>query len=423
MNRASAPTVLPIEKISLPEVRQIILDNGVPVYIINAGEQEVVKLELLFKAGKWYEEKNLLADFTNRMLREGTATHTAKQIADAFDYYGASVNYGAAFETAGATFYSLTKNAEELFPLLFEIFTEPSFPQHELETILNNRRQKLSLNLKKNDFLANRSFVGALFGAKHPYGRVTEFENFDNISVAYLNSFFKKYYNAANLTILISGKFSDALIKKVNSIFGSKTWLGEKPSEIISHRVESSSQLIHHTEKEKSVQSAIAIGNISINKHHPDFIKLTVLNTVLGGYFGSRLMTNIREEKGYTYGIHSSFVSYPHAGFFEISSDVGKDVRQKTFDEIEKEINLLRTELIGEEELLTVKNYMSGKILRGVDGALKFSEALKSLILFNQDVSYLHHLLKTVRETNSEELLQLANKYLDYGKMYRISVG
>ena len=179
----------------------------------------------------------------------------------------------------------------------------------------------------------------------------------------------------------------------------------------------------HHTEKADSVQSAIVVGNLSINKLHPDFLKLSVLNTVFGGYFGSRLMSNIREEKGYTYGIYSSFASYPHSGFIEIASEVGKDVRDATLNEIEKEINTLRTELISDEELQVVKNYMSGKILRSIDGPLKFSETLKGLLIYNQDVSYIHQLLKTVREVTAPELRELAVKYLDYNKMYKVTVG
>ncbi len=423
MNRAQAPEINLIDSLTLPKVEKICLDNGVEAYLLNEGEQDVIKIELMFKAGKWFEQKNLVADFTNRMLREGTKTRNAKQLADTFDYYGANFNAGAGFETAGASLYSLTKHIDNLLPLLFEIFSESVFPENELSTIISNRKQKLSVNLKKNDFLANRDFVNTLFGQNHPYGRVTEFEHYEKISVEDLKAFFRKYYAAPNLTILVSGKFDDSVIKKLNQYFGNKNWTGEKTEERIAYKIESSSELIHHTEKSDSVQSALVIGNLSINKLHPDFMKLSILNTVFGGYFGSRLMSNIREEKGYTYGIHSSFVSYPHAGFLEISSEVGKDVREATLKEIQHEINLLRHELIGDEELNVVKNYISGKILRSIDGPMKFSETLKGLLIYNQDLSYIHEFLKTVREVTSEELLQLANQYLDYDKMYKVTVG
>jgi zinc protease len=423
MNRTQAPEIKLIESVSLPQFQLLHLDNGVPVYVINHGAQDVVKLELMYKAGKWFEEKNLIADITNRMLREGTGKHNARAIADKFDFYGANINTGVGFETGGAVLYSLTKQIDYLLELLFEIFTESIFPEREFATIVTNKKQKLAVELKKNEYQANRNFVSALYGKNHPYGRVTEFEDFDKMSVADLKSFFKKYYNTSNLTIILSGKFNEDLVKKINQYFGGKNNTGEKASANINHIIEPSGELIQHLGKPDSVQSAVVLGNISINKKHPDFLKLSVLNTVFGGYFGSRLMSNIREEKGYTYGIYSSFVSYPHGGFIEIASEVGKDVREATLKEIKYEINKLRNEPIGAEELGIVKNYMSGRILRSIDGPMKFSETLKGLILYNQDLSYIQQLLKTVREVTDKELQELANKYLDYEKMYKITVG
>ena len=423
MNRTDAPEIKLIEQITLPGFDLVHLDNGVPLYIVNAGEQDIVKLELMFKSGKWYEEKNLLADYTNRMLREGTTRHNAKALADKFDYYGANINTGVGYESGGAVLYSLTKQIDHLLELLVEIFTDSIFPDKEFETIISNKKQKFAVDMKKNEFLANRNFVNALYGQKHPYGRVTQPEHFDQMNTEDLRAFFKKYYHASNLTIILSGRFDEQLVKKINRYFGVKSWTGEKANDNITHELEPAADLIQHTEKADSVQSAIAIGNISINKKHPDFLKLSVLNTVFGGYFGSRLMSNIREEKGYTYGIYSSFVSYPHGGFIEIASEVGKEVREATLAEIKHEIDVLRTELIDEEELQIVKNYMSGRILRSIDGPMKFSETLKGLILYNQDVTYIQQLLKTVREVTSAELIELANKYMDYDKMYKITVG
>lgn len=423
MNRTQAPEIILIDKIDLPKTEKVLLDNGVPVYTINEGDQDVVKVELMFKAGKWFEKKNLVADLTNRMLREGTAKNNAKQIADAFDYYGANFNTSAGFETGSASLYSLTKHIDGLLPLVHEIFTQSIFPQQELDTIISNRKQRLMVDLKKNDFVANRNFVNALFGKNHPYGRITEPENFNDLSAEDLKAFYKRYYNPANLTMIVSGKFDANIINSLNKYFGSKDWTGEKAESDITHTTEPAKELALHTEKEDAVQSAIILGNITINKTHPDFLKLSVLNTVFGGYFGSRLMSNIREEKGYTYGIYSSFASYPHGGFLEIASEVGKDVRDATLNEIKYEMNLLRTELIGDEELQVVKNYMSGKILRSVDGPMKFSETLKGLIIYNQDTSYIQQLLNTVREVKAEELLELANKYFDYDKMYKVTVG
>jgi zinc protease len=423
MNRTISPDIKLIDTLNLPQVEKTYLKNGIPLYALNSGEQEVVKIELAFRAGKWYETKNLVADVANRMLREGTKTKSAKEIADTFDYYGANVQYSTGFENAGVTLYSLTNQAAKLLPLLFEILTEAAFPQHELDTILNNRRQRLKVELEKNDFVCNRNFVDALYGQKHPYGRITLFEDLEQLNVAELESFYRRFYSAHNLFIIISGRFDKSLTDAINDVFGGDSWNGLPAEFNIEHPVNPSTQLIHHTEKPDSVQSALQVGYRTIGKHHPDYLKLSVLNTVFGGYFGSRLMANIREEKGYTYGIHSSLVSYPHDSFIDISSEVGKDVREATLNEIANEINLLRTELIDDDELQTVKNYMTGRIMRNVDGALKFSETLKSLIVFNQGTDYVQKTLDTIRTITAPELRDLANQYLDYEKMYKVTVG
>ncbi len=423
MNRTIFPEIKTVDTVSFPETKLLHLANGVPVYVINAGEQEVVKIELMFKAGKWYEPKNLIADFTNRMMREGTTTHSAKEIADSFDYYGANLQYSAGFENAGVTLYAMSKQAAKLLPLLKEILTEATFPQAELNTVINNRKQRLKVDLEKNDFIANRHFVSALYGPKHPYGRVTELEDFKTIERSDLLSFYQRYYHPRSLTIIVSGKFEESLLQSIQQYFGSAPIINKEVVTDIVHPIEPSTELIHHTEKADSVQSAILLGNICINKQHPDFMKVSVMNTLLGGYFGSRLMTNIREDKGYTYGIYSSFVSYPHGGFFEISAEVGKDVKEATLKEIAHEINRLRTEPVSKEELQIVKNYLSGKIMRSLDGPLKFSETLKGLLTYGQSTDYIHEFLKTVKEISAEEIQVLACKYLDYDQMYKVTVG
>ena len=158
MNRQLAPEINLIDSITFPNVEQLKLDNGVPVYLLNEGVQDVVKIELMFKAGKWFESKNLIADFTNRMLREGTKNYSAKQNADTFDYYGANFNTSAGFETAGASLFSLTKHIDLLLPVFAEIFTESVFPENELNTILSNRKQRLSVDLKKMIFWPTEIF-------------------------------------------------------------------------------------------------------------------------------------------------------------------------------------------------------------------------------------------------------------------------
>jgi predicted Zn-dependent peptidase len=423
MNRTIAPDIKTPDSIHLIRSEKITLDNGLPVYIINAGEEDIVKIDFVFEAGKWYEPKNLLADFVNRMMREGAKGKSAKDIADIFEFYGCNLESNVSFTNAGFQIYSLTKHLSHVLPLMMEIFTEATFPEDEFSTILNNKRQKHTERLAKNDYVANRTFLSAMWGKDHPYGRVTEYEDFENLTTQKLKDYYKQYYNASNCFIVLAGKLTDDLIKSLNSIFGVASWKGEKAPSNITHPATPSAELRIHTDKKDAVQSTIMIGNACINRYHPDYDKLTVMNTVLGGYFGSRLMTNIREDKGYTYGIYSAISSYQHGGILEISAEVGKEVSEATITEIYNEIELMRNDLVDEDELDTVKNYLAGKLMRGVDGPMKYSDILKGQIMYGREGSYINKYLKTIQETTAEEIQELAIKYLDFDKMYKVTVG
>ncbi|MBS1684442.1 MAG: insulinase family protein [Bacteroidetes bacterium] len=423
MNRSIAPDIKTPDHVPLIPSQKITLDNGLPVYVINAGEEDIVKVDFVFEAGKWYEPKNLLADFVNRMMREGVKGKSAKDIADIFEFYGCNLESNVSFNNAGFQIYSLTKHLPKVLPLLMEIFTEASFPDDEFETILNNRRQKHTERLAKNDYVANRNFLSAMWGQEHPYGRVTEYADFENVTTAMLRDYYKQYYNASNCFAIISGKLNEELLKSINDIFGTKAWAGSPAPDHVTHTILPNPEKRLHTEKKDAVQTTIMIGNATINKYHPDFDKLIVMNTLFGGYFGSRLMANIREEKGYTYGIHSGISSYQNGGILEISAEVGKEVSEATIAEVAKEIHIMRTELVDDEELDTVKNYMIGKLMRSVDGPMKYSDVLKGQILYRRDPQYLNQYLKTIENTTAEEIRELALKYLDFDRMYKVTVG
>ncbi|MCW3128009.1 MAG: hypothetical protein JWO03_3667 [Bacteroidetes bacterium] len=423
MNRTIAPEIKTPDSIDLIDYQKIALDNGLPVYIINAGDEEIVKIDFVFEAGKWYEPKNLLADLVNRMMREGVKGKSAKEIADLFEFYGCNLESNVSFTNAGFQIYSLSKHLPHVLPLMMEILTQASFPEDEFSTILNNKKQKHTERLAKNDYVANRTFLSAMWGKEHPYGRVTEYGDFENVTTDMLRQYCTRYYNASNCFIVIAGKLNDELLKSLNTIFGISSWKGEKAPKDVAHIAAPLAEKRIHTDKKDAVQSTIMLGNASINRYHPDFDKLTVMNTVFGGYFGSRLMANIREDKGYTYGIHSALSSYQHGGILEISAEVGKEVSEATITEINNEIELMRNDLVDEDELDTVKNYLIGKLMRGVDGPMKYSDILKGQLLYGREPSYINKYLKTIEETTAEEVRELAVKYLNFDQMYKVTVG
>jgi predicted Zn-dependent peptidase len=176
-------------------------------------------------------------------------------------------------------------------------------------------------------------------------------------------------------------------------------------------------------EKDKVYQSAIRIGKILFNKHHPDFLAMQILNTILGGYFGSRLMKNIRENKGYTYGIGSMIVSLHHSGYFVIASEVGKDVCRAALKEIYKEMKILRETTIPEDELTVVKHYLMGEVIRMFDGPFALAESLKAIVEYGLDYDYYDKTIETIKHTTARQLLDLANQYFAPGTFTEIVAG
>jgi len=422
LDRTVRPAIRRIEKLAIKPAEKTFLPNGIPLYLINQGSQDVCSIEFNFRAGKWMQEQKLAARFTNRMLREGTKSYNSKEISEKMDFYGAAIRAQTGSDHASIMLNSVNKHLKEILPVFAEIVREPVFPKSELEVISTNSRERLKLNKTKHDYLAGRKIASVLFGENHPYGYESKEEDYDNVTPEVLKNFYSTHYNAGNCFMIISGKIEDGTMALIEKYFGDKSWVKPVPAEP-QRIVAPSPELKHRMKLERSVQSAIRVGKRLFNKTHPDFQKMQVLNTVLGGYFGSRLMSNIREDKGFSYGINSGLASLVHEGYFYISTEVGYEVTQDALKEIYKEINLLREKLIPEDEMELVRNYFAGKILSGVDGPFKLADFYAGLLIYGLDIDYAHQLLETVKAVTSKELRDLANQYLNTEEMVEVVVG
>jgi predicted Zn-dependent peptidase len=355
------------------------------------------------------------------MLIEGTSKLSAHEIAERIDYYGAFLQMDYNYDYSTVTLFTLTKHLEATLPVIKAIVTDAVFAETELETFKINQKQKLLVSLEKNDYLGRRLFNNALFGDTI-YGYKAEALDYDKLDRAQLLDYFKAAYQPSNCTIIASGKIDDSSVKLLNNYFG-RDW--DKGTDVSPNVFSFSSQKgsEHYFERADALQSAIRIGKISVNRSHADFPGLQVLNTVLGGYFSSRLMSNIREDKGYTYGIGSAIVSLHNAGYFVIGSEVGAHVCSAAILEIEKEIKTLQTELIPQEELGLVRNYMMGSLLGSLENALSHGDKFKNIFFSGLTYEYYNQYINVVRTITSEELQQLAIKYLDFNDLEKVVVG
>lgn len=404
----------------LREVRPFTLDNGTRVYSVNAGAEDVLSLEWVFYAGNWFEEKNLVAATTNFLLRNGTSTKTAFRVNEHFEYYGSYLNRACYNETAVITLHCLNKHAEVLLPVVRELITESIMPQDELEIYRQNMKQRLKVSLKKSDFVAGRLIDAYLYGENHPYGKFTRLEDFDKLNRDELLQFYEKYYCKGQLIIFTAGKIPDGLDVLLNRYFGDLPFSKISiPARAAAPAVEKKQRISNDAQ---GVQGSIRLARPFHNRHHPDFLKVLVLNTLFGGFFGSRLMSNIREEKGYTYGIHSYIQNHLHDTAWIISTEAGKDVCEATIEEIYKEMKRLREGFVLEEELALVKNYMMGSILSDLDGPFQIIARWKNIILNDLTERYFYDSINTIKTISAEELQSLAQKYLQPEEFYELIV-
>jgi zinc protease len=406
--------------LQLKPYQKYILRNGAEVYAIDAGAEEVMMLEWVYYAGDWYEEKNLVAAATNFMLKNGTSTKTAFQVNEHFEYYGSYLNRAAYNETSTITLHTLTKHIDKLLPVVREMLTDSIFPEEELMIYKKIMQQRLSVNLLKCDFVGHRLIDAYLYGEGHPYGRFSRFEDYESLTREQLIQFYQKYYQQGKFIIFAAGKLPENLEELLNKNFGD---LSNNTIETVNHSatpaVEKKQRIANDP---NGVQGAIRIARPFPNRHHPDFLKVQVLNSLLGGFFGSRLMTNIREDKGYTYGINSYIQNHIQQSAWMISTEAGRDVCEAAIKEIYHEMQNLRDKLVDEEELLLVRNYMMGSILGDLDGPFQIIARWKNIILNDLDEKYFYDSINTIKSITAEDLKQLAEKYLQPEEFYELVV-
>ncbi|ASU34239.1 M16 family metallopeptidase [Mucilaginibacter xinganensis] len=422
LQRKQAPEFRPIDNIKLLRPDHQSLSNGCNIYCFNSGDQDLVRIEWIFGNQRFDPKKPLLNIAVNSMLTEGTGTLTQAQISDKVDFYGAFLQVDYGYDNSLVTLYSLNKHLQHTLPVIKDILTDSVFPEKELETYIRNQQQKLQVSMQKNDYVARREFNKALYGDTL-YGLGADAETYTTLHRDDMLAHFKQMYQPSNCTIIISGKIEPGILELITDTFD-KDWTNPdvKP-DTGQPAVTPAAAHFYFIEKPDALQSAIRMGLPVINRNHPDFPALQVLNTVLGGYFGSRLMANIREDKGYTYGIGSGMSSLKHAGAMFIATEVGADVCKAAVAEIEKEVNLLKSDLIPDEELSLVRNYMLGSLLGSLENVFSHADKFKNLYFAGLDYDYYDRYVQVVKTITAERLKEMANQYLNFDSFYKVIVG
>jgi predicted Zn-dependent peptidase len=303
-----------------------------------------------------------------------------------------------------------------------DILTNSTFPEKEIETYIRNQQQKLQVSLQKNDVVARRLFNKALFG-NTLYGLGANPDDYKTLKRDDLLQHFRQMYQPKNCVVIVAGKLGADVLDLISTTFEGD-WGAEKVQNDTSQpAIAAADEHFYFEEKPEALQSAIRMGIPAINRSHHHFPALQVLNTVLGGYFGSRLMANIREDKGYTYGIGSGLSSLKNGGALFIATEVGADVCKAAITEIEKEVNILKTTLIPTEELALVRNYLLGSLLGSLENVFSHADKFKNLFFGGLDYNYYDNYVHIVKTVSPEEMKDLANVYLNLDGFYRVIVG
>ncbi|MCS6796619.1 MAG: insulinase family protein [Raineya sp.] len=418
LDRTIPPKAQRIKQIPIVKPQKLSLSNGLGVYAIHAPEQEILQISWVFDVGNYDSTLPAQSLYAVKMLAEGTKQKTAQEINEAIDEFGAFLDLQSDADQTNITLYTPARYADNTIPIIAELLFEASFPENEWQIFLLKQQKDLAVNLQKTAFLASRAFTEILF-KNHPYGKVISPELLADYPKNEVINFYKNFLLKNPFCIYLTGNFPDNTLQILDKYFSP---LSLEPQTKPTFELKNTTEKVF-IEKNDSLQNSLCVGKLTIGRNHADYTKLNVCSTILGGYFGSRLMQNIREEKGLTYGIYSTLRNMRWATYFVIGADVRAEAYKLALQEIYKEIQLLQQEKVSEAELEKVKNYMAGSLANELTNANAQMHLQSIIHLQNLPENYYEEFLERLYAVSSEDVLAVAQKYLDSSQMLEVVAG
>ena len=417
LDRTTPPSIQPMTFTFRRPVEKV-LRNGMPIYILEGEGQEVVRIDFVFAVGQWHQNQRLQALFTCRMLREGCRGYSPAAFAERLDYYGAWLELSVAMNRTFVTLYTLKKFFAQTLELMQKMLFEPYYADEQLGLVRANNKAQFMVNMQKGDVQAVRALRRSIYGDSHPCGMQTVPEDYDRLQTSHLTDFFARYYGARNCTIYLSGRIDEDVVSLVESLFGTEQWGSAQAVPQREHRMAPGEERHTVLVQPDAVQSSLRMGCLLMDVSHEDYLPMRVLSTLLGGYFGSRLMKNVREDKGYTYHIGSDLVTNTSQVLFMVNCEAlaGKD--EEVVAEVNFEMQRLQEELVPDEELRMVRNYMTGEICRNYEGAFALTDAYIFMDHLGLPHTHIEQTIEAIRTTDAHRLQQLAQRYLRPEEMH-----
>lgn len=399
-----------------------LLSNGILLNIIKAEGEEVLRIDFVFSAGQWHQTQKLQALFTCRMLREGCREYSSSAFAERLDYYGAWLELSVAMNRTFVTLYTLKKFFVQTLDLVHSMLLEPLFVEEQLNLVKANNKAQFMVNMQKGDIRAMRALRSNVYGENHPCGLLTEPDDYDVLQQKHLKDFYARYYGACNCTIFLSGSVDDEVINRVDMLFGTSLWGASQRVGEVEYSIIPSDCRYMKIVQSDAVQSSLRMGCLLMDVNDEDYLSMRVLTTIFGGYFGSRLMKNVREEKGYTYHIGADLLTQTPEVFFMISCEALADKTDEVIAQVHAEMVRLQTERVSDEELQVVRNYMIGEICRNYEGAFSLIDAYIYLDNLGLPETHIEQTVEAIRSIDSVRLQHLAKRYLCPENLYTAAV-
>ncbi len=422
LDRSQAPQPRPFDKLDLKQAEKRNLSNGIPVYTLHSDIQEVLKVELVFKTGVRYAKKDGVAGFCTSMMTEGTIHYSPQEISRYLAKYGAVLEASSGTERSSVILVTLTRYLDKLLPLLQQVITEASFPDAELERQKAVAKQRVQVNLEKTSYLAGKRYRKQLFGEDHPYAYFSTEESVEQVERQDVVAFYEENFKHCPFEVVVAGNEPENFFEMLEAGLGQLPVKPQVQPEGELDPLPAVSEPIFE-DKEHAMQSSLRIGRITIPVDHPDYSGLVFMTEALGGYFGSRLMKNIREEKGYSYGISARYTSFHKLGMLSITADVIKEHREEAVEEIFKEIARMQDEPLSEEELEMVRNHILGSFCSSINTPFDLAEKFKLLLYRDLDYSFYDNYLKAIRDMTAEKVQEMAKKYWVKEELQVVVVG
>lgn len=413
------PRITP-SQVDVATAERLPLKNGIDLYMLPSDDFEVLRISFVFRAGSAAQQVPFSASAAANLLAEESRGMTGAEIAEQLDYYGSWYDVNLDRDYAYINFATLSKFFDRTLAVAEQILLDPTFPEEELRSYCAKRRQRLAIERTKVDVQAREAFAKALFGARHPYGISSDEAEYDRLTRDAVVAFHTAHYTAENCVVVCSGRIGAHERQAIASLAERIPQRAAAAPAVFPEPQTTHAVFVEHP---GAVQSSLRIGRLLFPRQHPDFVGMQVVATALGGYFGSRLMQNLREEHGYTYGAVAAMVNFERAGYFAVATQVGTDVTREALREIFHEIERLGEEPMSEEELCLVRNMMIGEMMRVLDGPFGIADVTIENILCGTDNTTIGENIRRIRRITPEEVRQLARRHLRREELVTVVAG